>query len=53
LGESRPHSIPERAPKAAPSDEIRSTNDLNAEKIVYAKAFQAWTDGRIEGTQMI
>ena len=31
-------------------DEPNSTDDPNAEKIVYAKAFQAWADGRIEGT---
>lgn len=32
------------------ADELRSTNDPNAEKIVYAKTFQAWADGKIEGT---
>ncbi|MCA6112516.1 hypothetical protein [Bradyrhizobium cenepequi] len=32
------------------ADETSSTNDLNAEKAVYAKAFQAWADGKIEGT---
>ncbi len=31
-------------------DETSSTNDPSAEKLVYAKAFQAWADGRIEGT---
>jgi hypothetical protein len=32
------------------ADEITPTNDPNAEKVVYAKAFQAWADGRMEGT---
>lgn len=32
------------------ADEITSTADPDAEKVVYAKAFQAWADGRIEGT---
>ena len=31
-------------------DVTRSTDDPNVEKVVYAKAFQAWADGRIEGT---
>ena len=26
-----------------------STNDPGAEKAVYARAFQAWADGKIEG----
>jgi len=32
------------------ADESNLTDDPNAEKVVYAKAFQAWADGRIEGT---
>jgi hypothetical protein len=28
------------------ADEITPTDDPNAEKVVYAKAFQAWADGR-------
>ena len=32
------------------ADEMGMTSDPNAEKAVYAKAFQAWADGRIEGT---
>jgi hypothetical protein len=32
------------------ADEMEPTNDPNAEKIVYAKAFQAWADDGIEGT---
>jgi hypothetical protein len=31
-------------------DDTNSTDDPNAEKMVYARAFQAWADGRIEGT---
>lgn len=31
-------------------DETSSTADAQAEKIAYAKAFQAWADGRMEGT---
>ncbi len=31
-------------------DETESAADPNAEKAVYAKAFQAWAEGRIEGT---
>jgi hypothetical protein len=31
-------------------DEMTSTNDPNAEKAVYARAFQAWADGKIGGT---
>jgi hypothetical protein len=31
-------------------DEANSTDDPNAEKIVYARAFRAWADGKIEGT---
>jgi hypothetical protein len=31
-------------------DEANATDDPDVEKIVYAKAFQAWADGRIEGT---
>lgn len=27
-----------------------STYNENAEKVVYAKAFQVWADGRLEGT---
>jgi hypothetical protein len=29
--------------------EINPTNDQDAEKIVYARAFQAWAEGRIDG----
>jgi hypothetical protein len=29
--------------------EINPTNDQDAEKIVYARAFQAWAEGRIGG----
>jgi hypothetical protein len=29
---------------------MTSTDDPKAEKAVYAKAFQAWADGMIEGT---
>jgi hypothetical protein len=32
------------------TDEPTSTANPNAEKLVYAKAFQAWVDGAIEGT---
>jgi hypothetical protein len=32
------------------ADEMTSTDDPKAEKAVYAKAFQAWADGMIEGT---
>lgn len=32
------------------ADETSSTDDPHAEKVAYAKAFQAWADGRIEGT---
>lgn len=32
------------------TDQTESTVDLNAERVVYAKAFQAWADDRIEGT---
>ena len=32
------------------ADETGFTGDPNAEKAVYAGAFQAWADGRIEGT---
>jgi len=32
------------------ADEPRSMANPNAEKLVYAKAFQAWADGAIEGT---
>jgi hypothetical protein len=31
-------------------DETSPTNDGNAERAVYARAFQAWADGKIEGT---
>jgi hypothetical protein len=31
-------------------EEMISTNDPKAEKAVYASAFQAWADGKIEGT---
>lgn len=31
-------------------DEVISTSDPNAEKLVYAKAYQAWVDREIEGT---
>ncbi len=34
----------------ASGHEPNSTDDPNAERVVYAKAFQAWSDGRIEGT---
>ena len=30
--------------------EIDQTDDPNSEKVVYAKAFHAWADGRIDGT---
>ncbi|MDA9420653.1 MULTISPECIES: hypothetical protein [Bradyrhizobium] len=29
--------------------EITPTNDQDAEKLVYARAFQAWAEGRIGG----
>lgn len=29
--------------------EINPTNDQDAEKMVYARAFQAWAEGRIGG----
>ncbi|QQO20788.1 hypothetical protein JJB98_13150 [Bradyrhizobium diazoefficiens] len=29
--------------------EINPTNDQDAEKVVYARAFQAWAEGRIGG----
>ncbi|UPJ60737.1 hypothetical protein [Bradyrhizobium sp. 192] len=29
--------------------EINPTNDQDAEKLVYARAFQAWAEGRIDG----
>ena len=29
--------------------EIIFANDARAEKLLYAKAFQAWADGKIEG----
>jgi hypothetical protein len=32
------------------AEEITSTNDPDSEKVVYARVFQAWADGRIEGT---
>jgi hypothetical protein len=32
------------------SDEMVSTIDPGAEKLVYAKAYQAWADCKIEGT---
>lgn len=31
-------------------DEMISTANPNAEKLVYAKAYQAWADCKIEGT---
>jgi len=31
-------------------DEMISTTDPNAERLVYARAYQAWADCRIEGT---
>ena len=31
-------------------DEPNPTGDPKAEKVVYAKAFQTWADGRIMGT---
>ena len=31
-------------------DEMISTTDPNAEKLVYARAYQAWADRKIEGT---
>jgi hypothetical protein len=31
-------------------DEMISTADPNAEKLVYARAYQAWADCKIEGT---
>jgi len=32
------------------SDELISNEDPDAEKQVYAKAFQAWADGKISGS---
>ncbi|WP_298879411.1 hypothetical protein [uncultured Bradyrhizobium sp.] len=32
------------------ADEPTSAANPNAEKLVYARAFQAWADGAIEGT---
>jgi hypothetical protein len=32
------------------ADEIVYTNDARAEKLLYARAFQAWADGKIEGS---
>jgi hypothetical protein len=32
------------------SDELVSNEDPDADKLVYAKAFQAWADGKIGGT---
>ncbi|MDN3273570.1 hypothetical protein QWJ07_04885 [Frankia sp. RB7] len=32
------------------NEETIPTNDENAEKAVYAKAFQAWAEGKVEGT---
>jgi hypothetical protein len=29
--------------------EVVPADDANAEKLVYARAFQAWADGKIEG----
>ena len=31
-------------------DEMISTTDSNAEKLLYARAYQAWVDCKIEGT---
>jgi hypothetical protein len=31
-------------------DEVISTTDPDAEKLLYAKAYQAWVDCKIEGT---
>jgi hypothetical protein len=31
-------------------EEVISTSDPNAEKMVYAKAYQAWADCKIDGT---
>ncbi len=31
-------------------DEMISTSDPKAEKLVYARAYQAWADCKIEGT---
>ena len=31
------------------ADEITSTGDLGADKLLYAEAFRAWADGKIEG----
>lgn len=31
-------------------DEIISTTDPSAEKLLYARAYQAWADCKIEGT---
>lgn len=30
--------------------EMRYRNDWNVEKLLYAKSFQAWADGKIEGS---
>ncbi|MGJ5082134.1 hypothetical protein [Bradyrhizobium sp. HKCCYLS3013] len=35
---------------SASRDEMISTSDPGAEKLVYAKAYQAWADSKIEGT---
>jgi hypothetical protein len=32
------------------SDEVVSSGDAEADKLVYARAFQAWADGKISGT---
>jgi len=32
------------------ADERSPTGNISAEKMVYAKAFQAWADDRIEGS---
>ncbi len=32
------------------SDEIRSNSNPDADKLVYAWAFKAWAEGKIEGT---
>lgn len=31
-------------------DEITTTTDPNVEKLLYARAYQAWADCKIEGT---
>ena len=32
------------------TDEVSSTDDPDAERLLYANAFQAWADGKFEGS---